>query len=209
LQHSQQDGLHSNSIPNFSGTIYGEVDGPHGRWSRSTEAPSENTCRSRGTSPNSDGYSRDSGRFQCLDCGVHFDKVFELEAHAKRRRHKPFECQQCLKRFSRRDACSRHTSLHSSSQGQHECRLCGKYRGRRAFKRKDHLLKHMRTMHPFPRWCPHINCTLNDRNDRPEQFRLQEDYDRHMKDCHGGEANTCSVPTCEKYSGKIATLKDR
>ena len=86
----------------------------------------------------------------CLQCPEWFGRAFELEEHARIARHKPFACRQCHKVFSRRDARTRHKRLHLE-QGSHPCLQCTKYQGRKAFKRRDHLRKHLLKMHNLKR----------------------------------------------------------
>lgn len=137
--------------------LYGEEslsDVEDERWNRSqtsqTQISSRQLVRSRSLAPvaltSSNANHGRSSVQQCRDCGDAFTKVFELEEHAKNEGHKPFGCDSCDKRFSRRDAQRRHLDLHFP-KGRHACPYCPKYQGSQAFTRKDHLRRHLRNVH--------------------------------------------------------------
>ena len=130
--------------------------------------------------------SSSGSEFSCTDCSECFDRRSELEEHARIEGHKPFKCRQCNQSFSRRDARTRHKHLHQA-EGSHPCPHCPKYRGKTAFKRKDHLKKHLLKVHKnidFPRRCPVANCCLSAPHGPFKQFERRKDFARHMREDH-------------------------
>lgn len=134
-----------------------------------------------------DGHDSEATSYACPQCPKSFQRAFELEEHAKITRHKPFACKQCKQSFSRRDAWTRHRQLHQA-EGSHPCPHCDKYRGRYAFKRKDHLKKHLMKVHrnaDHPRLCTFSSCKLSSPYGSFRQFERTKDYTKHMREDHG------------------------
>jgi DNA-directed RNA polymerase subunit RPC12/RpoP len=134
-----------------------------------------------------DGHDSETTSYDCPQCPGSFQRAFELEEHAKMTRHKPFACRQCKQSFSRRDARTRHRQLHQA-EGSHPCPHCDKYRGRYAFKRKDHLKKHLLKVHrdaDHPRLCPFSSCKLSSPYGFFKHFERRKDYTKHMREDHG------------------------
>lgn len=136
----------------------------------------------------------ESGVHACHECQASFQRVFELEEHGRSKGHKPFVCDDCGKRFTRRDARSRHAIVHSS-RGSHPCPRCEKYQGRQAFKRRDLLKKHMRVVHresSLPRSRLQTACTAS----LEHQVRKQSDWRRHST--HNIRDKTGSEDRCHE-----------
>ncbi|KAF4614363.1 hypothetical protein G7Y89_g15374 [Cudoniella acicularis] len=114
----------------------------------------------------------------CHECKASLQTKAALDAHAKAAQHSPYSCK-CGKLFSREDVLDRH--IHSSQRTKtYPCPHCKKYRGAKAFSRRDHLTQHVRGYHhiepssdsensqnssllpPTRRqkvlYCPHIGC---------------------------------------------------
>ncbi|KAH6670410.1 hypothetical protein B0J14DRAFT_96458 [Halenospora varia] len=81
----------------------------------------------------------------CIQCKESFDTKGALDAHAKYSQHSPYSCK-CGKLFSRCDILDRH--IHSMQPTRtYPCPHCKKYRGTKAFSRRDHLTQHIRGYH--------------------------------------------------------------
>lgn len=146
----------------------------------------------------------DSGMYDCPQCRESFEKVFELEEHAKRSNHKPFLCHQCDQTFSRRDAWTRHKQLHQS-RGRHPCPRCDKYSGKNAFKRRDHLKKHLMTVHQdtdHPSLCSVDTCPFSTPHGSFKQFDRRKDYTKHMRENHGRETYDCNMGDCRRVGSR-------
>ena len=89
-----------------------------------------------------------SGLYTCADCGQSYPSAQRLEAHAKAREHKSYQCteKECGKLYRRRDTLVRHKAVHKPSE-RHPCQVCHRNNEKKTFTRKDHLLQHMRTRH--------------------------------------------------------------
>ena len=101
------------------------------------------------------------GKRQCVDCGMMFQLAHELEDHGKQHSHKPFGCG-CGCQFTRSDALTRHLNTYSNGAPKYPCNYCKHHRGPNGFRRRDHLLQHLRGYHkldaeaPFP--CQVLGC---------------------------------------------------
>lgn len=126
-----------------------DIEDEAAKWDETSDSAIQaRVSRSRSQAPSMGSGSEpgwDSNR-TCRDCSTTFTRVFELEEHAKISGHKPFGCEECDSWFPRRDSWRRHANVHSS-RGRHPCPYCPKYQEKHAFKRKDHLRKHLRNVH--------------------------------------------------------------
>lgn len=152
------------------------------------------------------GENRDpeNNKHDCPDCKAMFYRVFELEEHAKQKGHKPFECGQCNKWFSRRDALGRHADLHRP-RGLHPCPRCDKYQGRHAFKRRDHLRKHLRNVHQdmgCPRPRPQNTSRPSSERICFKKFDQRREYTKKMREGHRGETHDCAFDGCGRTGSK-------
>ncbi|PQE18783.1 amp-binding enzyme protein [Rutstroemia sp. NJR-2017a WRK4] len=90
--------------------------------------------------------------FQCTECKETFYSKADLLRHAKEQQHKPYACD-CGTLFSRVDVLNRHLKSFATDIPQHPCKLCKFHRGAAGFRRKDHLLQHLRQYH-------HVNVDI-------------------------------------------------
>lgn len=200
-------------LPLFDPVAQTDNASSDGTCSRSVSvAPSVSTRSDRGTRRREampwawgDSLDSDSGMYDCPQCSESFNRVFELEEHAKKSNHKPFLCHQCEQTFSRRDAWTRHRQLHQS-RGRYPCTKCDKYNGMNAFKRRDHLKKHLLAVHnqdtDFPRLCPESSCAFSSAHDAFKQFDRRKDYTRHMRENHGRETYDCKMGDCRRVGSR-------
>ena len=152
-----------------------------------------------------------------------------LQTHGTEALHTPYICV-CGKKFSRHADLDRHyiQYIDMSLYPGFPCTYCKKYRGDKAFRRKDHLTQHIRNYHligvddqsfvggRFLPSCPHIEC--------PEyrdvewhvtaksfgciglamiaSFPTTTAYREHMRQVHNESPFPCGVPGCPKIAGK-------
>jgi hypothetical protein len=87
---------------------------------------------------------------------------------------------------------------------RYPCPLCSKYDGPRAFKRKDHQLQHLRTLHSVPKeklnpgFCPHSGCPKSAVNAATQIFTTIVQYRHHLKDAHEESMFECNVQGCNR-----------
>ncbi|KAI1313206.1 hypothetical protein F5Y03DRAFT_338402 [Xylaria venustula] len=143
----------------------------------------------------------------------------------------PFRCQ-CGKEFTRLYTLERHIGdskkhLVPKYPCPHECTA---YHGKNGFRRKDHLVQHLRFFHKYkdgelatisrPRQtqmlnvsvCPFQSCEYYrdtefkdwgiSRQEKNRPFDKQSDYTRHMKQEHDWSPYPCKVLGCSKTDGK-------
>ncbi|KAI1113327.1 hypothetical protein F5Y14DRAFT_442013 [Nemania sp. NC0429] len=142
----------------------------------------------------------------------------------------PFKCA-CGKQFTRLHTLQRHIqATRKHVLPEYPCSKCTAYQGRRGFKRKDHLVQHLRAFHKYDNdrlaafSAPHKHQRLNipvchiksceyyrdpkfrelpigqQEDNRP--FDKQSEYTAHMKNEHNWSPYPCKVPGCGKYDGK-------
>ena len=165
----------------------------------------------------------------CIECGDLFPSQYRLRLHANEAQHSPFACK-CGQKFARRDVLQRHIVSQGSALPRYPCTHCKLHRGKNGFRRRDHLLQHIRGYHKLdsdnflldlnPRqtkqheviFCRHPSCEYH-RDDtfrklpwhsqlenRP--FRNKSEHTKHLKDVHGETAFPCNVPGCERVGSK-------
>jgi hypothetical protein len=85
----------------------------------------------------------------CADCGEVFQSKRHANEHADKSGHAPYQCgaPDCDSQFTREDSLRRHMTLHEDRVLRYPCPHCKKYKGINGFKRKDHLMQHMRGYH--------------------------------------------------------------
>ncbi|KAI2611677.1 uncharacterized protein GGS25DRAFT_483632 [Hypoxylon fragiforme] len=167
----------------------------------------------------------------CAECKRSFPTRKELKCHAESWNHTKFvfKCS-CGNTFARSDALNRHCkTLSPAGDGKYPCTSCKSHRGKHAFRRKDHLIQHLRGYHKFDfkavkpllvdkgehfvRACPHLNCGFHRGKDyellplshekflqRPFEGKL--DYYGHMKDAHNQTPFPCYVDGCIRVGSK-------
>jgi hypothetical protein len=101
---------------------------------------------------------------------------------------------------------------------RYSCQYCVKYDGERAFKRKDHLVQHLRTFHCLsqedlvPGFCPHETCSNAERpRSGVRAFASFREYANHLRKVHGESLFSCSFPGCRRvgergYAGEANLL---
>jgi uncharacterized Zn-finger protein len=138
-----------------------------------------------------------------------------LEEHAYAKDHAAILCPQeeCGSAFSRYDVFKRHLLRHQEDVKRHSCKYCKKYRGNNEFKRKDHLVQHLRNFHHIGEdeakegsWSsyPHQDCTayrhVSRFNDAP--FKRTSELTTHMKKVHNESPFPCPILGCDRVNGK-------
>ncbi|KAK1688534.1 hypothetical protein BDP55DRAFT_47628 [Colletotrichum godetiae] len=168
--------------------------------------------------------------FACVECSVEFKNKSKLEEHATEAQHKPFACS-CGKDFSRLDVLNRHLDSMGTDMPKYPCLFCKSHRDENGFRRRDHLLQHVRGYHKFeaegkfedilssrrgkyqtPPVCHFADClhhrddnfkTLSrNEQDRSKPFESQSDYTKHMKNAHDFTHYPCTVRGCRKTGAK-------
>ncbi len=142
----------------------------------------------------------------------------------------PFKCH-CGKEFARLYTLERHIqSARKHVVPEHPCHECTAYQGKNGFRRKDHLVQHLRVFHKYdhdqlaalfrPRRtrmlhipvCHFESCEYYrgpefkdldiGQQEKNRPFDKQSDYTAHMKEEHDWSPYPCKVPGCTKLDGK-------
>ena len=82
----------------------------------------------------------------CVECQASFRSKGDLHRHAKERQHRPYGCE-CGALFSRLDVFYRHLESVDESDPKYPCKYCRRHRGTEGFRRRDHLMQHIRNYH--------------------------------------------------------------
>ncbi|KAI0518534.1 hypothetical protein F5B22DRAFT_599595 [Xylaria bambusicola] len=174
--------------------------------------------------------SWDDSAIACAECNETFKYETGLIKHGKDQKHSPYACS-CGAKFARIDALGRHIKSFLKESAQYHCPFCKRYRGKQAFRRKDHLVQHLKGYHktdseeidniaPLERRsesrqllsCPYNDCAAY-RDDSfralpwKEQFegrpfQKQSEYNEHMRKVHGDSAFPCPVDGCDRVGTK-------
>jgi len=157
--------------------------------------------------------------FTCDEC-MHVGKTQDAIAlHASNTGHASFICknEDCEKKFSRLDTYQRHQRTHREDAKRFPCKYCKKYRGKSAFKRKDHLTQHVRNYHHIGedkqrghlhnrQWCPKKECTESKPvpllNRDVGVFTSSKEWVKHMRTVHDESEFPCPQPGCDRIDGK-------
>ncbi|KAI0966002.1 hypothetical protein F4678DRAFT_309057 [Xylaria arbuscula] len=172
----------------------------------------------------------DESALACAECGEAVAQRWQLLKHAKDQKHSPYACF-CGVKFARNDVLIRHLKSFTKESAQYPCTFCKRHRGKQAFRRRDHLVQHLRGYHkmesedineispPTSRVqsrqvlsCPHADCEAY-RDDSfkalgwTEQFEgrpfpKQSDYNKHMRDVHQESTFSCPVGSCDRVGAK-------
>jgi hypothetical protein len=167
--------------------------------------------------------------FACLECQEWFSSKAKLRRHANEAQHSPFGCS-CGEKFSRLDALNRHMDSLGTGVPKYPCEICDRHRGMKGFRRRDHLIQHIREYHkrkpeeissilivergrhrPVP-VCPHLGCPSHrgysffelhpNEQDKEKPFAKQSDYTKHMKDTHNETPFPCNVADCDRNGSR-------
>ncbi|KAH7703397.1 Protein kinase [Aphelenchoides avenae] len=80
--------------------------------------------------------------FKCVQCGKEYNKVSSFRVHMWAHREKLHECDQCEKKYKRREALLEHKHIEHTADGHFECDEC-----ERKYTRRRTLLEHKRIAH--------------------------------------------------------------
>ncbi|KAK1728165.1 uncharacterized protein BDZ83DRAFT_152344 [Colletotrichum acutatum] len=166
----------------------------------------------------------------CVECLVEFKSMAKLQEHGYDAQHSPFACS-CGRNFARLDVLNRHLDSLGTDLPKFPCQFCKNHRGKNGFRRRDHLLQHVRGYHKFeaeekidgimpnhrgkyqtPPVCHFVDC-LHHRDDifetlsreeqnRSKPFESQSEYTKHMKNAHDFTQYPCTVRGCSKTGAK-------
>ncbi|KAI8625892.1 hypothetical protein F5Y19DRAFT_466884 [Xylariaceae sp. FL1651] len=168
--------------------------------------------------------------FVCIECDQSFRTQGQLASHANSSKHTPFACS-CGVKFARVDVLHRHIKSFSKISAQFPCTFCKRHQGKHAFRRRDHLVQHLRGYHkleseeidkicPSKRslknvqvsTCHHLGCDgYRDENflslpwiEQKQQrpFQKQSEYNKHMRDNHKETPFPCKVVDCDRNGAK-------
>ncbi|KAF2000875.1 hypothetical protein P154DRAFT_491091 [Amniculicola lignicola CBS 123094] len=159
--------------------------------------------------------------YRCNECLKECGNEWALGIHRSQTGHALIVCafSGCGKRFSRQDTYSRHRSTHDEASTRHPCKYCRKYRGSNGFKRRDHLLQHIRGYHNiqekktststhqylFDRCCPHKKCSgfrLPQNAWGYTTLKSSTEYAKHMREVHNESDFPCPRPGCDRVGAK-------
>ncbi|KAI3317818.1 hypothetical protein HD806DRAFT_526788 [Xylariaceae sp. AK1471] len=171
-------------------------------------------------------------------CGYVFHSGDELHKHTSSSHagqhlivsEAPFKCH-CGQEFAKLYTLERHIrGAEKHLVPEYPCHECTAYQAKNGFKRKDHLVQHLRVFHKYddsrlatlfqPRQARRFNipaCHIENceyyrspefkdlpigqqNNNRP--FDKQSDYTSHMKQEHDWSPHPCNVQSCSKVGGK-------
>ena len=170
-------------------------------------------------------------KVQCVECDEVFRSSQAVNDHGGRSGHNPFSCI-CGSAFSRSDALSRHLKAKAPSRKlpQHPCPHCRRHRGMDGFRRRDHLIQHLRTYHKFEaeekihitvkglNYCmfvptcpystcpeyrrPEFHCLPRKEQDRTKPFKNRQEYTKHMRNVHNKTPFSCQLSGCDRVGAK-------
>jgi general transcription factor IIIA len=104
---------------------------------------------------------------------------------------KPFLCEDCGKRFSRKEHCQRHARTHSQDPSFRFPFKCTVEGCDRAFNTRQHLNEHIdRHSTPKPHKCTHEGCD--------ESFSKHKQLHRHLCEHEGKLPYPCTHPGCDQ-----------
>lgn len=166
---------------------------------------------------------------ECIECGESFFHKAELVRHADLQQHTPYGCE-CGSRYSRIDVLNRHLDSFSTADPEFPCMYCKRHRGAQGFKRKDHLMQHLRNYHHHgpghvsnkgdhtPRYmlrypvCPHSDCPFHRDGISKEQpttfqqqskpFASQSAFTKHMREEHNESTFPCDIAGCDRVRAR-------
>lgn len=158
----------------------------------------------------------------CKECEESFETPGLLSDHVWRELHAPFMCK-CGKRFTRGDVLNRHVMTNRPESQKYACPYCKSCPGGKSFKRKDHLIQHIRGYHHIftegyrqnyshVYLCPHSDCLQYrepDFSDLPwetqrenKPFSRSKEFTQHIRTVHDDAPYPCDVRGCLRVRGK-------
>ena len=162
----------------------------------------------------------------CVECNASFTNNAKLELHANSHQHSPFACI-CGIRFARIDVLYRHIDSFGLEMPKFPCAYCKRHRGKNGFRRRDHLVQHLRGYHKFdseqvedacPKAqtkkvreilaCPWESCDAY-RDDgfrslpllqqtQRRPFQTRTEYGKHMREVHKQTPFPCPITGCDR-----------
>ncbi|KAI1842763.1 hypothetical protein JX266_011084 [Neoarthrinium moseri] len=168
---------------------------------------------------------------ECVECGEICPNRAQLQGHSIEMQHSPFRCA-CGVKFARLDVLHRHIDSYANAMPKFPCSFCKRHRERRGFRRRDHLVQHLRGYHKFDskeinqavpaarertiEWvlpvCSHSGCEHHrgesfyelSQQEQIQQrpFGKRSELTKHLKDDHGETPFPCDVPGCDKIGAK-------
>ncbi|KAI1126555.1 hypothetical protein F5Y10DRAFT_244566 [Nemania abortiva] len=172
----------------------------------------------------------DDSAITCAECNETFNNPSQLRKHAREKKHSPYACS-CEVKFARNDVLGRHIASYLKENAKYPCTFCRRHRGKQAFRRRDHLVQHLRGYHKMEPeeiddispslyrgksqqtlTCPHANCEAY-RGDafkslptkeqlKQRPFQKQSDYNKHMRDVHKESTFPCRIAGCDRVGAK-------
>ncbi|KAK8039374.1 hypothetical protein PG993_007785 [Apiospora rasikravindrae] len=171
-----------------------------------------------------------NGMFTCAECGQAFSTRAKQQSHGDNSQHSPFLCA-CGATFSRVDVLHRHMDSYANDVPKFPCKFCKFHRGKHGFRRRDHLVQHLRGYHKFDEediseacpsarrtkqrqfaTCPHRGCDLfRDESfhnlrwveqESQRPFATQGAFTKHMKEIHQQTPFPRDVEDCDKVGAK-------
>ncbi|KAK3943556.1 CROL alpha [Diplogelasinospora grovesii] len=167
--------------------------------------------------------------FACIECNKVYRNRGQLQDHANESQHSPFACK-CGAKFARVDVLNRHLESLGTDIPKHPCPYCKSRRGKNGFRRRDHLIQHIRGYHKLDAdeklaelgtrrtrkyevlVCPHAECEFHRdgaflrlelaEKAQHKPFVNKSDYTKHMRDVHKETPFPCDVPGCDKTGAK-------
>ncbi|CAH2083353.1 unnamed protein product [Euphydryas editha] len=109
---------------------------------------------------------------KCPVCDEEFSRRSMVLKHVKKNHEdvQSFECRICLYKTTSLDDLESHSNTHHSFQRNHKCSYCKK-----PFKRRDHMLRHIKTVHLNQYTVCPICC---------QQFKRKDHVVRHCREKH-------------------------
>ncbi|KAK7977365.1 hypothetical protein PG988_004855 [Apiospora saccharicola] len=171
-----------------------------------------------------------NGLYTCAECGEAFDSRNQQQLHGENSQHSPFVCA-CGVTFSRVDVLHRHIDGYAKDVPKFPCKFCKFHRGKHGFRRRDHLVQHLRGYHKFDEediseacppkvklgkrqfpTCPHRGCDFF-RDDAFQSmswheqmaqrpFATQGTFTKHLKEVHKQTPFPCDVESCDRVGAK-------
>ena len=172
------------------------------------------------------GQAGNADQLACAECNEAFKTKQQLGLHANTHQHSPFACI-CGKQFARLDVLHRHIDSFIENLSKFPCTACKRHRGKDGFRRKHHLVQHLRNYHKFdsddieeacpkeqPKkfreilTCPCVSCEAH-RDEgfqslpmfeqiKKRPFQSRAEYSKHMRDVHQQTSFPCPIPGCER-----------
>ncbi|CAG8958115.1 hypothetical protein HYFRA_00000461 [Hymenoscyphus fraxineus] len=139
-----------------------------------------------------------SSQYTCVKCGRGFGRDNAFRIHCQMTGHAGAVCQfpQCDTECIRFKDLSRHQLIHKKRNLTYPCTHCRTYRGSNGFKRKDHLVQHMRNYHRMEDYafvkgyCLERSCYF--------RYTCSSDLTAHMLEAHHSSAYVCDKPNCDR-----------